>query len=323
MQPMLALTAPNPGIIHINGQFAGEVSEEAPLIRPVCSRGAVYLDYRPLDNSCRPLARKLVFSMGEILTESAEAAQNLNIILWPGGVSEVELAPDPWDISHYSFSRKGRSFILEGGAEPKLYCEGKALASLPEGAQTPEIYDLRGGAAFIGSCRDGMYLLTTDPDFRTQSGFLRAREIKIETDGSICALTPAGGAPGRALRESWQLTPSGIMLVSSDFVWENGVPRWPQTAEECVIAAVEGMRAGMAEEAENYLTPGLREQHPLEDIADSCDLCVRIKYMPPNSRPAVGLLRLEGERIARVQPLFFRAVSSGEKRWQIDEFLMT
>ncbi|MBQ8506098.1 MAG: hypothetical protein IJ466_01505 [Clostridia bacterium] len=321
MQPTLVLTAPHPGIISINGHFAGELSEAQPLIRPVSARGAIYLDYHPLDNSCRPLARRLVFSGGTILPESAEIAENMNIIIWPGNVSEVELAPDPWDISMQSFSRGGYNFILEGGAEPKLRCEGHFLSSLPEAAEPPEYHDFRNGAALLGACRDGMYLLTADRDFRISTGFLRAKSIEIGPDERIRALVPAGDPSGHATREIWQLSPAGLMLVSSEPTWLEGVPKYPQNAEETAISAIEAARCGRMEEAENYLAPNLRSRHPLEKIIESCDLCVELKYRM-DSRPGVGLLRLEGGNFARVSALYFHTTASDDPRfpYQISAF---
>ena len=51
MQPTLVLSAPHPGMVYIDGRFAGEVSDEHPLLRPVGVQGPVYLEYRPLSNS--------------------------------------------------------------------------------------------------------------------------------------------------------------------------------------------------------------------------------------------------------------------------------
>lgn len=321
MQPTLVLAAPNPGIIYLNGQFAGELGPQQPLLRPAAPRGALYIDYRPLNDLCRPLARRLVFSGGEILPESAENADKLNVILWPGGVSEVELAPDPWELPHSVFSHAGRSFELLGGAEPRLLCDGRLLGRLPEGAEKPSIRELSGGTALLGSCTGGMYLLTADRELRAQTGFLRAQQIEIDPDGSIRALLPALDPVGHAVREIWQLSEAGLRLLSSQPSLLEGVPKWPQTAEEAAIAAVESARAGRIEEAESYLAPRLRQQHPLESILQLCDLCVRMKYAPPHSRPAVGLLRLQSDSFARVRPLYFRASPSAGRQgaWQIDE----
>ena len=93
MQPTLVVSATHPGILYINGHFDGETCLDAPLIRPVGSRGALYLEYRPLSSIHLPMARKLVFSGGIPLPESVEEAENLNVILWPGNVSEVEISP--------------------------------------------------------------------------------------------------------------------------------------------------------------------------------------------------------------------------------------
>lgn len=321
MQPTLVLAAPNPGIVYLNGQFAGELGPQQPLLRPAAPRGALYIDYRPLNDLCRPLARRLVFSGGEILAESAESADKLNIILWPEGVSEVEIAPDPWQLPRSSFRHGGFLFELEGGAQPRLLCDGRLLGSLPEGAQPPAVHSLPGGEALLGSCAGGMYLLTADRDFRSQTGFLRAQRIEIDPDGSIRALLPAPDPVGHAVRESWQLSEAGLRLLSSQPSFLEGVPQWPQSAEGAAIAAVEAARAGRMEEAENYLAPRLRQQHPLEAIVALCDLCVAMKYAPPHSRPAVGLLRLQSDSFARVRPLFFRASPSGQRQgpWQIDE----
>ena len=87
MQPMLAVTAPHPGLIYINGRFSGEVSREQPLLRPVCATGALYLDYRPLTNACRAMARRIVFSGGAPMMESIEAAEDLSSVIWPGNVT--------------------------------------------------------------------------------------------------------------------------------------------------------------------------------------------------------------------------------------------
>ena len=322
MQPTLVLTAPNPGIVYINGHFAGEISKNQPLIRPVAARGALYLDFRPLEDSCRPLARKLVFSGGEVLPESAEEAGNLNIILWPGAVTELEIAPEPWDVPQRHFAHSGMNFLLESGAKPKIYCEGRLLGSVPEGAEIPTFHAAGGAAALLGRCRDGMFLITADREFRSQTGFLQAQEIEIAPTGEIRALLPAGDPSGHAIREIWQLSAAGLRLLSSEPTWLEGVPKYPQNIEETAISAVESARSGMIEYAENYLTPRLRARHPLEEIVDRCDLCVLLKYTPPNPQPAVGFLHFITENYARVELVSVRAVASdnGKIPWLIDDF---
>ena len=136
MQPTLILHAPKPGLIYINGRFAGEAGPDDPLLRPVTPRGAVYLEYRPLSGDCHSMARKLVFSGGEPLLPSAEEAENVDIVLWPGGEIEVELSPPPPRGEPKPFHTNGRSFMLD--ADGRLLCEGRTLGALPPGAEVPD-----------------------------------------------------------------------------------------------------------------------------------------------------------------------------------------
>lgn len=320
MQPTLVLSSTYPGILYINGAFAGEVSAEAPLMRPVGSRGAVYLDYRPLTNACRPLARKLVFSGGAPMQESCEDAENLNLVLWPGGAVEIEIAPASADPLRQQFQLAGHHFTLDGESL-LLSCDGRRIGTLPEGAEIPELHPMSSGTALIGRCSGGKYLLTLDSACQGQTGFLRAGQLDMESDGRIRAVVSPTDLVGHATLETWKLTPEGLMLISSEPAWANGAPRWPKTPEETARAAVEAALAGLDAEAECYLSPALRSRMPLTDIREKCDLCVEMKYAPPSARPCVGLLRLEGSRMGRVSPLYFRAVPSGgpQSPFLIDE----
>lgn len=311
MQPTLVLSASHPGILYLNGSFAGEISPETPLMRPVGSRGPVYLDYRPLSGACHSMARRLVFSGGVPMAESAEEAENLNIVVWPGGAVEVELSPDARTSSVQRFQLAGHSFSLDG-ENLHLTCDGRRLCTLPEGAEVPELHSLREGAALIGRCTGGKYLLATDASLQNQTGFLRASQLDVEPDGRIRAVAAPADLVGHASLETWKLTPEGLMLISSEPAWANGAPRWPKTPEETARAAVEAALAGLDAEAERYLSPALRKRMPLAGIRNKCDLCVDMRYAPPSPRPCVGLLQLEGAHMARVSPLYFQAVPSGD-----------
>ena len=318
MQPTLILRAPQPGLIYINGRFAGEVGPDDPLIRPVQPRGAVYLEYRPLISASRSMARKLVFSGGEPMLQAAEAADGVDIVLWPGGEVELELTPQSRRKPARHFQAAGHHFSLEDG---HFFCEGRALAALPPNAETPEYRSLPGGAAFTGSCDAGRYLLTTDAEFRIQTGFLQAQRIDIEADGRIRAMETQSDLVGHGKLEIWQLTPEGLTLVSSESAWVEGSPHWPATAAETVRAAVEAALAGLDGEADGYLSEALRERAPLRNIRERCDLCVEMRYAPPDPRPCVGLLTLLGKNMARVRPLYYRISHSGglQSPYRIEE----
>jgi len=319
MQPILALSASHPGILYLNGSFAGELSADIPLMRPIGGQGAVYLDYRPLSNACRSMARRLVFSGGEPLAESVEANDNLNVIIWPGGTVEIELSPEAHAAESQSFEFAGHRFTLEAH---KLLCDGHLLGRLPEGAQLPECRALPEGTALLGRCSGGTYLLTCDPACMHQSGFLQAQQLELENDGRIRAVVAPGDLVGHARLESWRLTPEGLLLLSSEPVWANAAPRWPKTPEETVCAALEAAMAGLDDEAERYLSPALRTKLTPAEMRSMGDLCIRMKYTHPGARPCVGTLKLEGGRLARVIPLYYKASPSGGAQgpWQIDEF---
>ena len=92
MQPTIICTAPVPGMIFLNGRFAGEAAGERPLFAPVAPSGAVYLEYRPLSGGGGGMARRMVFAGGAPLAESLEEAEGLACISWPGGALEVEFS---------------------------------------------------------------------------------------------------------------------------------------------------------------------------------------------------------------------------------------
>ena len=323
MQPTLILRAPKPGLIYINGRFAGEAGPDDPLLRPVPPRGALYLEYRPLSGACLSMARKLVFSGGEPMPASAEEAEDIDIVLWPGGEVELELSPPPRRGEARRFHAAGRSFTLD--ADSRLLCEDRALGALPPGAEVPEYRPLPGGAAFTGSCEDGRYLLTTDPEFRVQTGLLRAQGIEFTADGRIRATIVQADLAGHATIEIWQITPEGLSLLSSEAGWADGAPRRPKSAAETARAAVEAALAGLDDEADGYLSDALRAQAPLRGIRDRCDLCVEMRYTPPDPRPCVGLLTLVSGNLARVRPLYYRASPIGNLQgpYRIEELEFT
>lgn len=320
MQPTLVLTATHPGILYINGTFAGEISTDAPLMRPIAGRGAIYLDYRPFTNHHLAMTRKLVFSGGSPLMESVEEAEGLNIILWPGSIVESEFSPQATHFSRQHFNLGGHNFILDE-EKLQLSCDGRPLCTLPQGAQIPELHAAPSGILLIGNCSGGKYLLSTDSSLQNQTGFLIASQLDMESNGRIRAIVSSSDLVGHAMLESWQLTSEGLLLLSSEPTWFNGEPRWPQTPEETMRAAVEAALIGLETEAERYLSPMLRNRMPLSGIREKCDLCVELKYAPPSLRACVGMLHLEGEQFGRVSPLYFHASLTGDPQipYQIDE----
>ena len=268
MQPMLAVTTPHPGVIYINGRFSGEISREQPLLRPVCATGALYLDYRPLTRACRAMARRIVFSGGAPMAESIEAAEDLSAVIWPGNVTELELVPETRNAPPRSINLNGHELVLEGDP-PSLRCDGWVLCTLPEGAEPPSMQVLSEGTVLLGRCDGGMYLLCATPDLRSETGFLRARQIDLEGGGRIRAIVASGDTVGHATLEIWRLSAEGLTLVTSEPAWAQGAPRWPQTPAQTAMAAVEAALAGLDAEAEGYLAPSLRRSFSVEQLRRS------------------------------------------------------
>ena len=309
MQPNLVITAPESGMIYINGHFAGECGENQPLMRPVNPTGAVYIEYHPLTPHLLPMARRIVFSGGFPLVESVEEAEDVRIVCWPGHIAELELLPaESAGAAPLVFEAGGRNYGID--ARRRLILGDRILLQLPEDAEVPR-WRLLASGVMLGSCAGGMYLVTIDPATGENNGFLQAKRIELEDDGRIRALMDRGDTVGHGALESWRLEPEGLRMVSSESIWVNGAPKWPATALETVCAAVEAEMAGLHSEAEGYLSPALRNRSPLKEIAERCHLCAEMKYALPDGRPCAALIRLEGGAMARAEPLYYRVSPSG------------
>ena len=201
----------------------------------------------------------------------------------------------------------------------RLFCDGTDICALPEGAEIPEAVV----GALIGSCKAGKYLLTFDAAFHRPTGALTAKEIRLEGD-TVHAILDRGDLVGHGTLEIWQRSAEGLSPVSHESVWIDGSPRWPQSPAETARTFVEACLAGLDGEAEGYLAPALRQTFSKDAIRAACDLCVEMKYAPPNARPCVGLLKLIGGNLARVEAMAYSAIASGgvQGAYKLEEILM-
>lgn len=318
MQPTIICTAPVPGMIYLNGRFAGEASRERPLFAPVSPQGAVYLEYRPLAGDGAGLARRLVFSGGTPLAESFEDAEGLSCVAWPGGAMQVELAPA--DRSVERFALEGLPCDLRRGEETVLALNGVEVP-LPQGAALPRLARLSGAAALAGDIAGGgQYLAVLSEDLSRFQGLLTADAIEF-ADGGLCtAIVSLGDSVGHGRLEQWLADARGLTRVSAENTWSQGAPRWPKTAEATMIAAVEAALAGLPAEAEGYLSPALAANRPLDALEEICELCVSMQYALPDARPCVGLLKSLNPHLAAVRPLYYKAAPGGGMQgpWQIE-----
>ena len=315
MQPMMVVASPVPGILYINGRFAGEISAARPAIAPVSPWGAIYLEYRPLEPGAAAMARKCVFSGGRLMTEGLEDAAGLFCMTWPGGVAEIELAPEAEAPSPVTLG--DRTALFKPGEGAYVEWAGRRVP-LPEDAEAPRLEAMAGFSMLRGTRRgSGEYLVLPMAD---GAATLEGQRIEFDGRDMLTNVVGADDLVGHGWLEQWLIDASGLSRVSSEPVWQHGAPRWPRTPEETLRAAVEAALAGQSAEANGYFAAAAARDDPLAAIGEVCDLCVPMKYAPPDARAAVGLARLENARCAVVRPLYYRVSPGGGLRgpWQID-----
>lgn len=309
MQPTTVFTASAPGMIYLNGRFAGEVAPDRALMTPVAPYGALYVEYRPLVSGYSPLAFKCVFSGGSLLPDSISDTDGVSAIQWPGGILEIEIRCPKPTVRHFMLG--GLPCIMEHDRETILTA-GELRIPLPDGALTPRLIYFAGVPTLLGDTGSGgQYLVALTADLSAQTGFLAADRID-SGDGNILHTTVSlGDTVGHARLEQWMIEPTGLQRLSSEPIWSQGSPLWPQTAEETMLAAVEAGLAGLMDEADNYFAPVLADTSPLNAISDVCDLCLPMKYGLLDSRPCIGLMHMENDCLATVTPLYYRAELNG------------
>ncbi len=317
MQPTVICTARVPGMIYLNGRFAGEASAERPLFAPVSPGGPLYLEYRALAAPDGALARRLVFANGAPLTDALADAEGLSCVAWPGGALEVEIALPRRDEA--VFSIEGLPCLLVRAEKSLLTLNGVEIA-LPEGAGRPSLMRVPGAAALLGEVEGGgQYLAALTADLSAQTGLITAQRVDHADNGLFHVAAALDDSVGHGRLEKWLLDGNGLNRVSSEPAWSRGAPTWPTTAEATLIAAAEAALAGLPDEANGYLSPSLAVSRPLDALAEVCDACVPMKYGLPDARPCAGLLRLENAHLATVRPLYCRAEETGGAQgpWRI------
>ena len=312
MQPFFSISAPVAALLWVNGRYAGETAPDAPLTLPVSAWGPFFLSLQPLEPGYLPLARRLTLSGGRALPESLAA--DVWAAEWPGGVTELELTPARLGAPAEArrFSEQGTEWAVVSGPAPRLEVNGRAI-SLPEGASLPALRREGAWALFAG---EGYLAAVAETG---EQHLIVGRDIEIE--GPIVrALAALEDTVGHARLETWHLGETGAVLESAEPVWAEGGPRWPRTAEDTVLAALEAAFLGLTGEAEGYLSPQLHGRGALAALAADFDACAPLKYAPPGARNAVGLLKAEGENFVRVTPLFYRASPLGGAQgpWRVD-----
>lgn len=318
MQPVLLISAPVAGILYVNGRFVGEIESEKPMVLPVTAWGALYLEFRALEAGWQDLARRLTLSGGTVMSQGL--ARDLFVIAWPGGVTEVEMSPQRASVAERRQMNyeQGITYALCEGAETYLEVE-KVRCVLPEGAKIPQMIRWGNALLFMGEARaDGRYLAVVSSDGTRLLGLLQAQQIEL--DGNmIRAITRQTDVVGHAKLETWRLDGDALVLEGGEPAWAHGAPRWPGSAQDAALAALQATFLGLDAEADGYLVPNLAGKGLVRSKVEGFDGCAELKFAMPDARNAVGLLKTESPNCARVTPLYYAASPMGgmQGAWRI------
>jgi hypothetical protein len=309
MQTVAAITAPVRGIVYINGRFAGECGPDSPLLMPVSPQCTLYGELRPLDPRYLPCACALKISGGQLAAESVE--DGVYSVIWPGGVIEIEFAPRTAFRPESEFSSlDGAPVAILRGEASLLRVAGNSIA-LPAGASLPDRRISAGCEIFLGDSGEGRYMACFATGSFQPLDVILAERIEIDENAHVRTLADLKDVVGHMRIESWEITPDGPRLASSEFAWAQGAPQWPRDAADAARAACEAAILGLNAEAEAYITAQLRGTGVLSRICSGAEACVPLNYAPPDARRAVGLLRRESPRCGRVDPVYYNAFPDG------------
>lgn len=310
MQSVTVVSCKVPGMIYLNGRFAGECAPDSPYIAPVSPRGALYIEHRPLARGYAPVAHRVAFASGALIAESVP--DGVFAVKWPGDIAELELSAMPLAQPESEFSNlEGTPVAVLRGETTVLRVAGNEIA-LPGGARLPDARVAVGTAiGFAGEVAGARYLACFAPGSYAPLGAVIADDIEVEELGRVRALSRLLDTVGHARIEIWAAQEDALQSLDAEYAWADGTPTWPQSAEEAALAALEAAFLGLDAEAEGYLIPRLRGTGLVARAIEGADAAVRLKYAIPDSRPAVGLLRRETGRCAVVAPAFYKASPMG------------
>lgn len=323
MQSVTVISCKIPGMIYLNGRFAGECAPDSPYIAPVSPRGALYIEHRPFLRGYAPQAHRVALAGGNLVAESVP--EGMFAVQWPGYIAELELAAAPLARVESAFSSlDGVPVAILRGTETVLRVAGNEVA-LPEGAGLPAArVELGPAVAFTGETPVGKYLACFAAESYQSAGAVVADDIEIEESGRVRALTHLRDTVGHARIEIWEARADALESLDAEYAWADGFPAWPKSAEDAALAALEAAFLGLSAEAEGYLVPRLRGSGLLGRIAEEFDAATRLKYALPEGRHAIGLLKRETDRCARVEPAYYKAVAMGGTQgpWAIEELAL-
>ena len=257
MQPILLIESRAPGLLYVNGQFCGELTEPQPF--PARPDARALIELRPLGHGgaadglradAARGARAAARTGGRILRAVAGRRG-------AGGAAAAALAGAHAGRAHGAFAGAGGRRMRRGGGALCATGSRRRPCRAARGSLCARALD--GGALAVqGACDAGAFACVVPPP----GGRIGEGAAALVTARIACA-----GRGRTCCARSWAArTPSGTVNCASTArgrtgcgssraqpVWAQGVPRWPQSAQETLRAYLEAVRLGLRAEAEGYL----------------------------------------------------------------------
>lgn len=319
MQPIAVITAPAAGLIYINGRLAGELDNERPLILPVNPHGVLYMEFRPFARRWRSSAHRFSFKGGNLeLSGDADACY---VIIWPGSIYEIAVTPLTAVPAESEFATMDGMSVAMLRGDASLLRVGQSAIALPDGARLPHAHiSVNGAELYIGKAGEDEYVAAFASGDLRPIDSLTARRVEHEEGGMLRAFNIMEDTVGHARMDTYKPSSSALALVASEYMWANGAPQWPQSAESTMLAALEAEFLSLHSEAEAYLAPQLRGQNLLSSLISEYDAAIPLRYSIPDAHPGAALLRRTSPRTAHARAVHFHALPEGgaQGTWQID-----
>ena len=284
MHPVLMVEAA-PGIIYINGRYAGEAGGP---VTPLSRDGVCIVEYRQFDKWSAELTFRLVMKGGMLVDG---LPQDVYAVQWPSGLLEVEVHTDtddtPPKILHTLQTPYGKLLIMARDDVLYVGYEGGMATELPV---TGPFYDIS----------------TRTQPHPTMPLII----IQGEGDDGAFSLLVRLDNPPLLMQTGFGQFAPGESRIKREYLSASGVAG----------AWLEAVQAGEHERAASYLMMPAMQQRYAGQLGEF-DNVVALKTPVPGLAPVEwGVLRLVSEQIAHVKAVGFVCVDT-EDGWRIEKII--
>lgn len=321
MLPILAVTGV-PGLIYLNGMFCGETGQTA---LPLSRFGAQYLEVRPFRSSERGATMRLELDDGLL---SGGLEENAFAVQWPDGRIELEIRPESGETA--AAAPPALLDRLPVGGEDYLLVAESGVASFGRAAEEavflpvpePREAALRalsaaGLVAACGACAQGRFAAVLRAQGAPEALCCRyGLSAEVDESGVLRCLEGVGDFAGHAFLCAYAPDENGLYRrAAREAAWENGCARRPDSPAQAARAYLEALLCGFTGEAAGYL---LRPEDAAA-FAEAAGAFDAVVELPPDggAETALGALRAEGPRLARVRRLAYAAARDALGEWKL------